>query len=379
MGMDDLPEKIDLPYIQFDSLTTDYILALEDLRGKTLRGNTPPVWFFQLKNSFMIIESVLSSRIEGNHTTIAEYAGKVTMREQGNKLVQEDLLEIQNIESGISFIEQAYKDNCDFPIDEEFVLKLHSLVVQSLLREGDETKGYREIHVQIQNSNHEPPGPESVRGNMNSLFEFINRKTSIKYDLVKIAVAHHRFVWIHPFANGNGRTARLLTYAMLLKIFAFNNSHIINPTAIFCSDRKKYCEMLSVADSLDNDSVCKWCDYMLDGLLQELKKIDQLTDVEYVKNRVLLPMIDLGLHNMQITEEAYNVLKVAIQKPEMQASDVAHLFKSKYETSRKIKSFIEAKFLMPVTEGSRKYCINLKSPLLGTLFQILGKENFFKE
>lgn len=379
MSMDDLPEKIDLPYIRFESQTTDYILALEELRGKTLRGDTPPVWFFQLKNAFMVMESFLSSRIEGNHTTIAEYAVKVTMRESDNKSEEEDILEIENIEAGISFIEEAYKDNHDFPIDEAFVLKLHSLVVQDLTHEGDKTDGYRNVHVQIQNSKHEPPGPESVQGNMNFLFEFINRETSSKYDLVKIAVAHHRFVWIHPFVNGNGRTARLLTYAMLLKTFAFNSSRIINPTAIFCSDRQKYYEMLSVADSLENDSVCKWCDYMLDGLLQELKKVDNLTNAEYVRNKVLLPMIDLGLYNKQITEEAYNVLKVAIQKPEIQASDVAPLFNNKYETSRKIRSFIEAKYLMPVTEGSRKYCINLRSPLFGTLFQILEREGFFKE
>ena len=105
--MDDLPEKIDLPYIRFESQTTDYILALEELRGKTLRGDTPPVWFFQLKNAFMVMESFLSSRIEGNHTTIAEYAVKVTMRESDNKSEEEDILEIENIEAGISFIEEA--------------------------------------------------------------------------------------------------------------------------------------------------------------------------------------------------------------------------------------------------------------------------------
>ena len=37
------------------------------------------------------------------------------------------------------------------------------------------------------------------------------------FDLIKVAIAHHRFVWIHPFGNGNGRVVRLLTYALLIK------------------------------------------------------------------------------------------------------------------------------------------------------------------
>jgi Fic family protein len=36
-----------------------------------------------------------------------------------------------------------------------------------------------------------------------------------KYDLMKVALARHRFAWLHPFSNGNGRVVRLLTYAML--------------------------------------------------------------------------------------------------------------------------------------------------------------------
>jgi len=41
--------------------------------------------------------------------------------------------------------------------------------------------------------------------------QFINKLDRPKYSLLKIAIAHHRFVWIQPFNNGNGRTVHLFT------------------------------------------------------------------------------------------------------------------------------------------------------------------------
>lgn len=65
-----------------------------------------------------------------------------------------------------------------------------------------------------------------------------------KYDLMKVALAHHRFGWVHPFGNGNGRVVRLLTYAQLIQ-YDFSMAtvgRVINPTAVFCNDRDKYYE-----------------------------------------------------------------------------------------------------------------------------------------
>jgi Fic family protein len=79
---------------------------------------------------------------------------------------------------------------------------------------------------------------------------FINASDSPKYDLVKVAVAHHRFGWVHPFSNGNGRSVRLLTYALLIK-YGFNvntGGRVLNPTAVFCNDRDRYYAMLAEGD-----------------------------------------------------------------------------------------------------------------------------------
>ena len=70
---------------------------------------------------------------------------------------------------------------------------------------------------------------------MQDLCSYIESKSENKTDIIKIAIAHHRLAAIHPFDNGNGRTARLLTYAMLVKLRFIDKTKrtILNPSAIF--------------------------------------------------------------------------------------------------------------------------------------------------
>ena len=62
-----------LPAVGFDMPITDLIMELEQLRYKLLYGSTHPLVFAQLKYIFQMLESIGSSRIEGNNTTVLDY------------------------------------------------------------------------------------------------------------------------------------------------------------------------------------------------------------------------------------------------------------------------------------------------------------------
>jgi Fic family protein len=200
----------------FRSPLTDLIIELDYLRRKQLGGSTYPVVFFQLKHIFHTLESIGSARIEGNNTTILEYIeNKIAEAPASNQGIRE----IENMEKVMSFIDENVENAT---VSRAFVSELHKNVVEGLQPppdgEGDHTPGlYRTKSVSINRSAHKPPEPIQVEGYMDELFAFINRQDEPKYDLLKVAIAHHRFLWIHPFTNGNGRTVRLLTYAMLVK------------------------------------------------------------------------------------------------------------------------------------------------------------------
>jgi len=72
--------------------------------------------------------------------------------------------------------------------------------------------GYRNIPVYIRRSMHVPPSPEAVRDAMPVLFELLEAETDAS---VRIVLGHFIFVYIHPYIDGNGRTARFLMNVMM--------------------------------------------------------------------------------------------------------------------------------------------------------------------
>jgi len=314
----------------FGSNLTDLIISLDYLRKKILRGTTHPKIFFQLKHIFHMIESISSARIEGNHTTIAEY---IETKIEKPKTAKENIQEILNSEQAMQFIDETVLDT---DINRAFLSQIHKIVVTNLTQEGSKTPGlYRKSNLTIAGSKHIPPDYSQVEIYMDELFAFISNKHAEKYDLLKTAIAHHRFAWIHPYDNGNGRTVRLLTYAMLIKQgFNVNLGRILNPTAVFCNDRNKYYDALALADVGTKQNALAWCEYVLSGLKNEIEKIDKLLDYKYLHERILSPSLSLARKRENITDREEKVLRVAIKKQVFMSSDIENLFPGKAHTER---------------------------------------------
>jgi Fic family protein len=360
----------------FDSQLTDTLIELNHLRKLKLQGSTAPWMFFQLKNIFHILESVGSARIEGNRTTISEYIErKIEHQENSN----ERFSEIANVEAAMDFIEKSISEGTE--ITHHFIRELHQLVVGELTDEGDRTPGaYRTWNVEISKSTHVPLDHIQVQSHMDEFLAFINEKAPDKYDLLKTAIAHHRFTWVHPFGNGNGRVVRLLTYALLIK-YGFNvkDGKILNPSAVFCNDRDLYYEKLSEADLGDDTSLLNWCDYVLTGILKEVTKVNKLLDFEYLYQKILIPTINLGIERGYLNKDEAKVLNIGIKKQKFKASELSEALEGLTARQRThlISKMKDSGFIRPLTEKGRTYCVSfMNNFLMRSLIQVLEKENF---
>lgn len=370
---------------EWGSKLASIILELEQLRVKRLGGPVPPYIFFQLKDIFQMLESLGSARIEGNRTTLAELVERTI--EGKNRPVDADAQarEIANIETAIDFIEDNVKPGT--LISRSLISEIHKLIVNRLpsppIGEGSLHPGeYRPMPVSIQNSEHIPPEPTQVLEHMEELFSFVNKPVESKNDLLMTALAHHRAAWIHPFDNGNGRVIRMFTYALLIKQgFAVSTGRILNPTAIFCNDRQRYYDMLALADTGEKDKVLEWCEYVLSGLRDEIKKIDRLLDHKYMMLEILKPALSFAREREFITEREHSILESVVLSEEM-AVKSGDLEKATGEVSpehrsRIIRGLRDKGMLIPLKPGGRVYTIGfMNNYLLRGIIKVLEEQGF---
>lgn len=379
--------KIWIPDPLWWSNLANIILDLERLRSQELYGEVPPYIFFQLKDIFQILETLWSARIEGNNTTLAEYIEKIIEETVDQDESQQ---EVKNLEDAISWIEENTKKATK--ITRAYISELHKIVTKWLTPPLKWRKWewshypweLRPINVQIQKSAHIPPDYTVLSDYFEEFLIFLNTNFAEQYQLLMVAIAHHRFAYIHPFDNGNWRMWRLLNYALLIRLwFQVKNGRIINPSSVFYSDRDVYYKNLWIADSLLDKDLLYWSEYFLSWLKNEMQKIDSLLSRNYVHNEILLPALELSLDRKHITDKEFGILKYLISKDDMsmKAEELDKLgVSSSVQKSRTIAKLREKKILRPIKDNGRIYTISfINNYLLRSIVKVLEKKWFVSE
>lgn len=164
--------------------------------------------------SSLIEESITSSQLEGAATT---YKVAKEMLRQGRKPRNHGEQMIYNNHAAMQFI-RAQKD---LPITPGLILQLQSMMTDATLEDESAAGRWRrsdeDVRV-VDERNHEvlhvPPPADQVASRMAELCKFANERheTPFIHPLIKAIVIHFMMGWIHPFVDGNGRTARALFY-----------------------------------------------------------------------------------------------------------------------------------------------------------------------
>jgi len=376
-------ENINIPDPSWGSELANIILDLEKLRTKRLGGDVPAHIFFQLKDIFHILETLGSARIEGNNTTLSEYVEKI-IEENVN---DENNDEIKNLEKAIDFIEDNTDENTIF--NRAYISQIHKIITKDLTQpphgEGSKNPGELRTHnVKIKSSGHTPPEHFLLQEHFEKFVDFINFAYKEQYQLLMVAIAHHRFEFIHPFDNGNGRMGRLLNYAFLIKLgFQVKTGRLINPSSVFYTDRDKYYEMLFKADSLTDSDILAWCEYFLLGLKNEIEKIDSLLDMMYVKKQILLPTLELALESEHITKQEFKILEYLINKDEMSMKSEELSFLGIDDSKKKSTVMGKLKnkgIIEPISKGGRIYTIRfVNNYLLRGIMRVLKDKGFVSD
>ena len=189
----------------------------------------------KLHEEMRLLHTYHSNAIEGNTLTLPET--KIVLEEGitiGGKSLREHL-EATNNAKAFDIMENIAKKKKT--IDHVVIQQIHEAVTAGIIENAGK---YRTKNVRITGVAKTPPDWSKVPGLMDELIENIAQYK--KHPVEAAALLHHGFVRIHPFIDGNGRVARLLTNLYLI-------SRGYPPVVLKIGDRGKYYRFLRAADA----------------------------------------------------------------------------------------------------------------------------------
>ncbi len=180
-----------------------------------------------------------------HHTTAIE-GNTISLRETGLILVDgiapksKRLREIHEIENYLNVLDyvRTYNKNLDL----NFILTLHKLIQKNI--DDDAAGTLRRSQIYIRGSKWTPPPAFEVEDRLRDLLKWYTKNTKKFHPFELAGVIHHRFLQIHPFADGNGRVAR-----EILNFVLWKNGY--PPIIIPVEERQDYMESLEKADEGD--------------------------------------------------------------------------------------------------------------------------------
>ncbi len=254
-----------------------------DERVKLLRsqGKLTAEVLKQIQQYFRIKNIHHSNAIEGNRL---DYGETRMVVEQGLTITGKplkDSLEAHNLAHAMDFFEEL-ASKTDHPITAHDVRQIHAAILKGI----DDTKGgkYRLSEVEISGSQYKPPTYIKVPDMMEQFSGWLERITSPTYiseisPVILACAAHTWFVYIHPFVDGNGRTARILMNLVLIR-------HGYPISIVTRDDRARYYDALETSQLSDlTPFIALVCDTLEESLDEYEKAVkEQREKIEWARS-----------------------------------------------------------------------------------------------
>lgn len=228
--------KIDTTYRQEFEITFERLFDKLAILNKS--RPLPKLALQKIKEALTVEWTYNSNSIEGNTLSLRETQ---MVLQEGITIKGKSLREHFEAKNHEVAIENLYDlVHQDYVLRGTDLLTLHGFVLRSI---EDEFAGrLRNGGVRISGANFVPPNARKVPDLIDELVSFVNENPLELNDIELATVFHHKFVYIHPFFDGNGRTVRLAMNLLLMR-------KGFPPAIILKNDRKKYYEALNQANN----------------------------------------------------------------------------------------------------------------------------------
>lgn len=267
---------------------------LEAAREVILHAPLVPAWEAKFREEAIIRTVHHGTHIEGNNLNYDEAAKVVA----GHQVVgrERDIQEVLNYRNVLQFIEyfqdiktktvmigdvdnlamQEVIKRVDGKLSDEVLLFIHQMVTHRILPPG-QSGDYRKIQVVVKNSQtgeitFRPPPAVEVPFLVRNFLEFLEKTNAEElHPVLRAGITQYELVRIHPFVDGNGRTARALAILVLF-LDGYDIKRFFSLEEHYDQDAMQYYNSLKSVDESQGD-LTVWLEYFTEGLAIELTRV----------------------------------------------------------------------------------------------------------
>jgi len=261
-----------------------------------------PKWEVALRREALIKNAHASTAIEGNPLSLEQVSELAKGRDiMATRKAKAEVLNY------LKLLEDLPNMSEDGRITEKVILKIHRLLTKDVLENAD-SGIYRSRQVVIGNRitgviTFRPPDAKDVPVLMKEFVKWLISKDALETNPALTAgISHYEFVKIHPFIDGNGRTARALA-SLILFLRGFDTKRFFALDDYYDSDRQSYYRVLQGVDPKTLD-ITKWLEYFTYGVAFQIDKVKErvLSLSRDIKRKQLKGQIALTERQMKILE-----------------------------------------------------------------------------
>jgi Fic family protein len=262
------------------------LTSIERARGFLEAASLSKDWVAKMQARALILEAHHTTHIEGTHLSLDQS----TKLLEGKQLIEadvEDVQELLNYKKAFEFVSEYMSSQG--AITEGLIREIHRRLVEDVRGNSAQPGQYRVIQNYVANSKtkeiiYTPPGAYEVPILMTELVEWIQNEKSLPAVLVS-GIAQFQFVHIHPFLDGNGRTARLLSTLCLYKS-GYDFKKLFTISEYYDRNRQDYYSAIQSVRN-NNMDMTDWLEYFCKALETQMREI-QLKGTRAIQLDVLV-------------------------------------------------------------------------------------------
>ncbi|MEM2875217.1 MAG: Fic family protein [Candidatus Hadarchaeales archaeon] len=311
------------------------LLDIERARGFLDAAKLKESWIKEMQSRALILEAHHSTHIEGTKLTLLQ-SERILTGKTVEGVRPDDRQELLNYRAAMDFVSGHLDRKSE--ITEELIKEIHAILVKDVRGGTLEPGNYRKIQNYVVNSMtgevvYTPPPPEQVPTLMKEFVEWLNSEKEISPVLIA-GIAQYKFVEIHPFLDGNGRTARLLC-TLILYQNGYDFKRLFSLSEFYDKDRKEYYRALQSVRENGGD-MTEWLEYFVNGLKNQMLEVKAKGELAIKKEAVIEKATRAGLNDRQV-----GVLVYLLENPYINRSKYVKLYKVSLRTANYDLAYLE--------------------------------------